>query len=237
MSIVQINGGHIPIDSQVAEWIAIHDPDFVFVVQGSDSLLRSELLLEKYPFRSGHPHHDIFSKTRLWDPVVLFGEAHFRNEYIAEFLKVAEIEGQRVLLGGPSVPSSRNHSLWYRAQQTLCDVADSINSIRNVSTMPVITAGDFNSTPFGAGYQNFKRRSGLVDSNPRLFRVGTWPANAPNYARVGIDHVFISREISLVKHSVGPNLGGDHRPLLVELKLPAQINGGHAGLNMGEAKW
>ncbi|NJM07606.1 hypothetical protein HC891_17630 [Candidatus Gracilibacteria bacterium] len=48
---------------------------------------------------------------------------------------------------------------------------------------------------------------------------GTWPSSLPPLLRIPIDHCLVNAQISIVARSVGPALGGDHTPLLVEFVL------------------
>jgi len=43
-----------------------------------------------------------------------------------------------------------------------------------------------------------------------------------------VDHCLVSPSVALVSRTVGPDVGSDHRPLLVEFSLPALPPGKNA---------
>jgi len=81
--------------------------------------------------------------------------------------------------------------------------------------------GDFNMTPFAVRYQNLLLQSGLAQSNQN-YRA-TWPSLLVP-AGIPIDHVLTGPYARLEKMSVGPYLGSDHRPVLVELSLNTSVS-------------
>jgi len=80
---------------------------------------------------------------------------------------------------------------------------------------PVILAGDFNLTPWSWHLDRLSHQTGLR----RLATLGaTWPAHRrADVPMVLIDHVLVSRHFSVVSYRIGPRLGSDHLPVIVEL--------------------
>lgn len=85
---------------------------------------------------------------------------------------------------------------------------------------PVVLMGDFNSTPWSSGYRHFATNSRLLDTSHGVVFGATWSVNSPQ--RLLIDHGFISPGIALLDRTVGADLGSDHRPLILDLRLPAK---------------
>lgn len=85
---------------------------------------------------------------------------------------------------------------------------------------PCIVAGDFNATPFSAGYRRFVATSGLRDTALGRGLQCTWNAHlfAP---RIPIDHIFASAAAAVARREIGPDLGSDHFPIEAELFLPS----------------
>lgn len=90
---------------------------------------------------------------------------------------------------------------------------------RRVAAQPQATPvviGDFNLTPWSPYFQKFVADSGLRDARtPRRFD-HTWPVTFDN-ATIGlaIDHSFAHPSLTLVKRTIGPDLGSDHMPVTV----------------------
>ena len=79
--------------------------------------------------------------------------------------------------------------------------------------LPAVVAGDLNATPWSSAFaglaeRGLRRASGLLP---------TWPASLRGLLGIPVDHVLVSRHWSVVRSEVGPDLGSDHLPLLVEL--------------------
>ena len=70
-----------------------------------------------------------------------------------------------------------------------------------------IIAGDFNVTPWSPAYKDLLKDSGLYNTRRGFGLLLTWPQIFPL--------------IPLTHMQRGPNLGSDHRPLLIQLHIPS----------------
>lgn len=82
-----------------------------------------------------------------------------------------------------------------------------------------VLAGDLNATPWSAAYRALRQEAGLVDSNAEGWPWPTWfgAGGASQILAVPIDHVLHGSAWRSVEHRIGPDIGSDHRPLIVEL--------------------
>jgi endonuclease/exonuclease/phosphatase (EEP) superfamily protein YafD len=76
--------------------------------------------------------------------------------------------------------------------------------------------GDFNDVPWSAAMRSLMREAGLDGTHVGYGLDGTWPAGSA-LLRIPIDNCFIGEGLSLVRRSVGPNVGSDHLPLIIDL--------------------
>jgi endonuclease/exonuclease/phosphatase (EEP) superfamily protein YafD len=82
-----------------------------------------------------------------------------------------------------------------------------------------ILLGDLNLTPYAPAFARLVAESGLRDAlegeawRP-TWQAGFWPLALP------IDHVLVPPGSCVIAHDIGPDLGSDHRPLQVTLRLP-----------------
>jgi endonuclease/exonuclease/phosphatase (EEP) superfamily protein YafD len=62
------------------------------------------------------------------------------------------------------------------------------------------------------------RISNLHDSRKGFGIQPTWPSDKPIFM-VPIDHVLVSKEIRIQNRFTGPDIGSDHRPVIVDFSL------------------
>ena len=89
----------------------------------------------------------------------------------------------------------------------------------------VVLIGDLNLTPFSPVFDRLIAQSGLWDTNtlpaerPRTTpSISTWRL-ANTGIGLPIDHALVSAGIGIVSRRVGPDIGSDHHPLLLDLKI------------------
>jgi len=83
----------------------------------------------------------------------------------------------------------------------------------------LIVIGDFNNTPWSLSFHTLLANSRLVNSQPGFGIQPTWHSSLPTFLQIPIDHCLHSPDLSTRDRSIGSNIGSDHLPLLVELKL------------------
>lgn len=80
----------------------------------------------------------------------------------------------------------------------------------------VIVAGDLNTTPWSAAYRQLRRDTGLRPAAAGGLPWPTWSGpNVFGVLALPIDHVLHGPTWRVQHHAVGPDVGSDHRPLLV----------------------
>jgi endonuclease/exonuclease/phosphatase (EEP) superfamily protein YafD len=77
-----------------------------------------------------------------------------------------------------------------------------------------VIAGDFNSVTDARIGRQMARDSGLI---PAPAFPGTWPAQLPSPLGIGIDNVWVSRDLTVTRRSLGVRNGSDHRPVVTVL--------------------
>ncbi|MDP3988902.1 MAG: endonuclease/exonuclease/phosphatase family protein [bacterium] len=83
----------------------------------------------------------------------------------------------------------------------------------------VFLAGDLNTTPWSLHFRNFLKTSGLKDTRRGIGLHTSWPNSFPVFMRIPIDHVFVSPHMSVLNRSLGPAIGSDHSPVIVEISF------------------
>jgi len=106
---------------------------------------------------------------------------------------------------GPAVSAERNQEL------------SRLAALARATPAPLIMAGDFNVTALSPHFQAFLAQSGLRWAAQGAGWQPTWPTFLP-IAGIEIDHAFVSSGIAVRRFARGPNIGSDHRPILVDLE-------------------
>lgn len=82
-----------------------------------------------------------------------------------------------------------------------------------------ILLGDLNAAPWSAAYHRLRERAGLIDARAGHFPWPTWYGSGglSRALALPIDHALVGRGWRVVDFRVGPDIGSDHRPLLVKV--------------------
>ncbi len=80
-------------------------------------------------------------------------------------------------------------------------------------------AGDFNSTPWSWPVRRLLSSTGLLNSQIGFGLQPSFSAETNLLLRVPIDHLFHSPALEVTDRQLGPSLGSDHFPLIVDLQL------------------
>lgn len=83
---------------------------------------------------------------------------------------------------------------------------------------PLIVLGDLNVTPWSPHFRDVLARSGLRDSRQGFGIQPTWPEQSPALL-IPIDHALVSPEVAVINRRVGPDIGSDHRPVVLDFGL------------------
>jgi endonuclease/exonuclease/phosphatase (EEP) superfamily protein YafD len=84
---------------------------------------------------------------------------------------------------------------------------------------PVVIAGDFNATPWSFPFRRLMKSADVVNSQVGFGLQPSFSAHANLLLRVPIDHLLHSTDLEVTDRRLGPELGSDHFPLLVDLQL------------------
>ncbi len=208
-------------NTRFADVIALVDreqPDVIALME-TDGRWLDELgpIAERYPHSIARPRNDnfgiaLFSRLPLVEPeVVVLGD--LRLPSIATGVLCGG-EVVRLLVTHP-VPPIRGHHARSRDQQ-LERAAEWVRQHDG----PVILAGDLNATMWSPVYQRTVGDAGLTNARRGFGVLPTWPSRFGPMG-IPIDHCLVSGRFAVTDCRVGPDVGSDHRPLVVGLRLKA----------------
>jgi len=119
----------------------------------------------------------------------------------------------RVVLMHPVPPVDADAT---RSQERqLAAVAERVRGLEE----PLVLMGDFNTTPWSRLFARLVARTGLCDSRAGFGVQATFPSDMA-VIRIPIDHVLASCAIGVRARRIGPQVGSDHLPVIVDLTIP-----------------
>jgi endonuclease/exonuclease/phosphatase (EEP) superfamily protein YafD len=86
-------------------------------------------------------------------------------------------------------------------------------------TGPVVVVGDFNATPWSSPFRSLLATGDLTNSQRGFGLQPSFSSRSHLLMRVPIDHLVHSPALEVTDRRLGPDLGSDHFPLLVDLQV------------------
>ncbi|NWH09315.1 MAG: endonuclease/exonuclease/phosphatase family protein [Alphaproteobacteria bacterium] len=186
--------------------------DVVALAELSASSKKAEaLLLEHYPYATdcnGAPECGlrIFSREPVADLT-----AKMLGDYVSESAGAVDLnwgkEGITLIASHLTQPWPLRP--WGSQGRQMKAMADGMDRLDRVD----LWVGDFNAVTWGAIPYRIKENTGLAP----VQSWGTWPGFLMAYGRIPIDHVFAKRKLGCIAKEVGPDIGSDHRPIIIDL--------------------
>lgn len=199
----------------IADYIATERIDFMLLLE-TDKTWSEEMefeLRDHFPHRFAEPRADYqgltFYSKHPWKSIRLVTE--FEEPVMEAVFLLAE--GPLTLLGihapQPVRPESaaRRNALF----KQLGDYAAGLSG-------SVVVAGDFNATPWSPRFQALLERSNLDDSAWGRGIQNTWYRFPVLFLGLPIDHILV-RGVAVRDREIGPPIGSDHRPVLLNFLL------------------
>lgn len=204
--------------SLLLDLIAKEQPDLVMLQEiNNDWLEALESLASDYPFSCISTREDnfglaVYSRLPLLDAAVRqFGSAPVPSMVFQIQIDDTLVD---VIASHPMPPSSA------AAQSSRDEQLMQIASFAERRVDPLIIVGDLNTTMWTASYRNLCQKLGLTNTRKGFGIRPSWPAHLPAIMRIPIDHCLISDEFLAVDCRLGPKIGSDHLPLIVDLQMP-----------------
>lgn len=135
----------------------------------------------------------------------------FADDGIPSIVLELEHEGRPLTFIGTHPPppmGSRMSAIWRTQFKEIAKLASVIHH-------DVIVAGDFNATPWSHGMHLLFNQSDLGFRSTAPVWRPTWGLSTP--MMIPIDHIVLSSRLVILKHEVGPDVGSDHRSVLVNV--------------------
>jgi endonuclease/exonuclease/phosphatase (EEP) superfamily protein YafD len=202
----------------VRQLVLDYDPDVVLLMEvDADWVAALQELRARYPYWQVAVREDNFG-------IALCSKRPFaacRTLYLgaAELPSIAaeiEVEGQSLTLVGthPLPPTSAAYTAARNEQ--LASVAQYVAAIPGLK----IVMGDLNTTPWSHCFREFIASTKLVDSARGRGVQPSWPTSRL-VLRIPIDFCLVSETMAVTDRHIGPDIGSDHFPVIVDVAVPA----------------
>ncbi len=200
----------------VRDYLLAEDPDFMVLLEVSPRWWENLGALEqKYPYVDKHLCTDNFGlavlSKRPWKSV------ESRSLCAAEVATVIagfEFEGREltIIATHPPPPVGGEYAGWRNEQ------LDNLAKLAAAQTGEVLLLGDLNLPPWSPYFAALLRDSGLRDSRRGFGIHPTWPSHLPIFY-IPIDHCLVSKGVLVHGRRIGPALGSDHLPVVIDFTL------------------
>lgn len=193
------------------KWLGRTEPAVVILQEVTDGYAHGLEQLPGYPYRRLAPRQSPFGMALLSQHPFIDVRTVRDSDRVSHIEATIDWNGQPVRIIGwhpmpplsPEFHVARNRQLRMLAAQA------------RHSTIPTLVAGDLNASPWsnafvGLADAGLRRASGLAP---------TWPAFGHGLLGIAIDQVLVSGHWQTAYSEVGTDLGSDHLPLLVGVRL------------------
>ena len=199
------------------DWIAATDPDVVIVQELTVHWAEALKLLEaQYPVHqvapSGHffgmgVYHSLDEAPIMEIP----HEVEDVNNFTLELVKDGKTLHTYAI---HAFPPMWRKTLDYRNEQF-----EEIAAWSQATEGAKLVIGDLNSTPWSPYFKMMLKEGALRDTRLGYGVLPSWDTKLPAVARIPIDHALVSPEVQVHHIDIGPDIGSDHFPILVEVGL------------------
>ncbi len=207
---------------EVTRVIGVYDPDLVILLEVNATWLSAlGSLQESHPYSVTAAQEDdygiaLFSKIPLGDSaVVVLGPIDSPSIWAR-----LDLNDRSVTVLGTHLlaPSGRDHSAFRNAQLA------AILGFFERTSPPVLVLGDLNVTPWSSHFHRLLAEARLRNCTAGRGVQPTWPAFLPLFY-IPIDHCLYSSGIRILDKHVGPDIGSDHYPIIVDFALTTTLPG------------
>lgn len=202
----------------VVDFIRLNEPDLVLLHESSlpwETAMRSaDLGYEVVKTRAENLIFGTLVMVKSGAEVVSFGFAQTDPRAVEiEFVPEAWGVSLRVLSSHALAPTNADRAALRDAQ--LGFAADWASETEG----PHMVVGDFNATPWSWPFRNLVAEGNLRNSQIGFGLQPTFAANSNALFRVPIDHLLHSDQLRVRQRNLGPPMGSDHFPIVVDLEL------------------
>jgi endonuclease/exonuclease/phosphatase (EEP) superfamily protein YafD len=210
---VLVTNGHF---EKLRKLISDIDPDIILMQEVTPAWLQSlDGLKTQYPYRVADARDDPFGIARLSKfPLEAPAVRQSGPRGYPEIIATVVLGKKRLHIIGAH-PANPVGNGGYGARNVQLD---GIARLAARSPSPLVVAGDLNVSVWSHQYRRLVEESGLRNARRGFGAEPTWPVFFMP-AMIPIDHFLVSANIEVTSYRTGPDIGSDHLPIAVTLKI------------------
>ena len=202
-----------PHKAAVLDYLRTANPDVIVLIE-VDSAWTSALesLRATYPVQLFSPRDDNFGLAFLSRvPIRDLRIVHTSDRATPSVLARLALDGRELAILATHPPPPINAQMAAARDEALQGAATLVASL----TIPVLLIGDLNATPWSQGIRLLKDGSNLDFRSPDAAWTPSWNARTP--FAIPIDHALVTPPLVVASRHIGPDVGSDHRPQVLDL--------------------
>ncbi len=198
------------------DYIIEQNPDFILLLEVNQNwLTHLKILREQYPYYIESPRHHNFgiafySKIKTDDLSVKY----FIDSQLPSTVANIKIDDKLLTIIGTH-PIAPVRSSWEKVRNSQLDEIGKF--VKNIDHN-VMVIGDLNTPPWSVYFKKLEIDASLINSQKGFGVSPSWPT-FPFFLLTPIDHCLVSKNIKVIKRTVGKNVGSDHYPLIVDFGI------------------
>jgi len=199
--------------SAVLDYLRAADPDVIVLIEvDGDWTSALESLRATYPLQLFAPRGDNFglaflSRVPIRDLRIVRTSDHATPSVLARLT----LDGRELAILATHPPPPMNGEMAAIRDAGLHGAAALVARLK----VPVLLIGDLNTTPWSQGMRLLRDGSNLDFRSPDAAWTPTWNALTP--FAIPIDHALVTPPLVVASRHIGPGVGSDHRPQVVEI--------------------
>ncbi len=201
---------------EVIDFLRAEDPDIIVLEEVTSAWMqRLSVLGEAYPVSIAKPAEGNFGILLLSRLPLVDGriEEIGMARLPSVVAQVQTGEGVLNVIGTHPLPPIGSRYTQMRNEQ-IKQIARRATEPRG----PILLVGDLNTTSWSGVFRGLVRESGLRDSRRGFGVQPTWPSGNL-LLQTPLDHILVSPEIVVHDRRVGPHIGSDHLPVILDFSI------------------
>ena len=199
------------------EFIRSAKPDFMILVEVNHAwanVLRQ--MQADYPFSQNLPPRKGRTDIALLSRIPISGRevARFGAARLPSVVARLDIEGRQLTVIGAHAVAPWGRIPSEHRNQHLDALAQTVRT----QTGSVMVLADLNTTSWSPYFQDMLRKTRLRDSRIGFGIQPTWPTGFPPLW-ISIDHCLVSSGVVVHNRKIGPNIGSDHYPVVIDFSI------------------